>query len=70
MIIIRGSRPEVFLGKGVLKITIKFTGEHSCRSVISVSVHSNFIEITFDMGVLLYICCIFSEHLFVITTTF
>ena len=53
MIIIRGSRPEVFLGKGVLKITIKFTGEHSCRSVISVSVHSNFIEITFDMGVLL-----------------
>ena len=26
-----GSRPpEVFLGKGVLKICIKFTGEHPC----------------------------------------
>ena len=25
---IRSSRPEVFLGKGVLKICSKFTGEH------------------------------------------
>ena len=32
----RSSRPEVFLGKGVLKICNKFTGEQSCRSVISV----------------------------------
>ena len=30
-----GSRPEVFLGKGVLKICSKFTGERPCRSVIS-----------------------------------
>ena len=29
---IRSSRPEVFLGKGVLKICSKFTGEHPCRS--------------------------------------
>ena len=29
----RGSRPEVFLRKGVLKICRKFTGEHPCRSV-------------------------------------
>ena len=31
----RSSHPEVFLGKGVLKICSKFTGEHQCRSVIS-----------------------------------
>ena len=30
------SRPEVFLRKGVLKICNKFTGEHPCRSVISI----------------------------------
>ena len=32
----RSSRPEVFLRKGVLKICSKFTGEHACRSVISI----------------------------------
>ena len=26
----RSSHPEVFLGKGVLKIYSKFTGEHPC----------------------------------------
>ena len=31
---VRGSPPEVFLRKGVLKISSKFTGEHQCRSVI------------------------------------
>ena len=31
---IRTSCPEVFLGKAVLKICSKFTGEHPCRSVI------------------------------------
>ena len=31
----RSSRPEVFLGKGVLKICSKFTGKHPCRSAIS-----------------------------------
>ena len=36
---------EVFLGKSVLKICSKFTGEHPCRSVISI-VLCNFIEIT------------------------
>ena len=30
----RGSHLDVFLGKGVLKICSKFTGEHPCRSVI------------------------------------
>ena len=31
----RSSHPEVFLGKGVLKICRKSTWEHPCRSVIS-----------------------------------
>ena len=26
----RSSRPEVFLGEGVLKLCSKFTGEHPC----------------------------------------
>ena len=34
----KSSRSEVFLVKGVLKISTKFTGEHPCRS--------NFIEMT------------------------
>ena len=34
---IRSSHPEVFLGKGVLKICSKFTGEYPCRSVISIN---------------------------------
>ena len=42
----RSSHPEVFLGKAVLKITSKFTGEHPCRSAISIKLQSNFIEIT------------------------
>ena len=36
----------MFLGKGVLKICSKFTGEHASRSVISIKLQSNFIEIT------------------------
>ena len=38
----KSSRPDVFLGKGVLKICSKLTGEHSCRSVISIKLQSNF----------------------------
>ena len=41
----RSSPPEVFLGKGVLKICNKFTGEHRCRIVISIKFLCNFIEI-------------------------
>ena len=47
---IRSSHPEVFLGKGVLKICSKFTGEHPCRSAISIKLLCNFIEITFRHG--------------------
>ena len=35
----RSSHPEVFLGKGVLKICSKFTGDHPCRSAISIKFH-------------------------------
>ena len=42
---VRSSPPEVFLGKGVLKICSKFTGKHPSRSVISIS--------DFGIGVLL-----------------
>ena len=44
----RSSPPEVLLGKGVLKICRKFTGQHPCWSVISIE--SNFIEITLWHG--------------------
>ena len=42
----RSSHQEVFLRKSVLKIFSEFTGEHPCRSVISIKWSSNFIEIT------------------------
>ena len=46
----RSSRPEVFLGKGVLKICIRFRGEHPCRSVISIILLCSFIKIAFWHG--------------------
>ena len=42
----RSNCSEVLLGKGVLKICSKFTGEYPCRSVISIKLQSSFIEIT------------------------
>ena len=38
--------PRVVPKKGVLKICSKYIGDHSCRSVISIKLQSNFIEIT------------------------
>ena len=46
----RGSRPEVSLGKGALEIYSKFTRELTGRSVISIKLESNFIEITLRHG--------------------
>ena len=40
----------MFLGKGVPKICSKFTGEHPCRSVISIKLLFNIIEITSQHG--------------------
>ena len=44
------SPPEVFLGKDVLKIHSKFTGEYPCRGVISINLLCNFIQITLRHG--------------------
>ena len=41
----RSSHPEVFLGKGVLKICSKFTGEHPCQRAILIKLLCNLIEI-------------------------
>ena len=46
----RSSRLEMFLRKGVLKTCNKFTGKQPCRSVISMKLQSNFIEITLRHG--------------------
>ena len=59
----RSSPSEVFLEKGVLKMCSKFTGEHPCRGGISIKL----LKSHFGMGVLLHICCMFAEHLFLRT---
>ena len=46
----RSSPPYVFLGKGLLKICRKFTGEYPCRSVMSIKLLCNFIEIVLQHG--------------------
>ena len=46
----RSSRGELFLRKSVLKICPKFTGEHPCRSVISINLLCSFIEVTLWHG--------------------
>ena len=46
----RDLSPYLFLGKGVLKICSRFTGEHSCRTMISIKLQSNFIEIILRHG--------------------
>ena len=40
----------MFSGKNVLQICGTFTGEHPCRSVISIKVLCNFIEITLRLS--------------------
>ena len=47
---IRSSPPETILGKGVLKICSKFTGELPCRSVILIKLMCIFIKITLRNG--------------------
>ena len=46
----RSGGSEVFLREGILKICSKFTGEHPCRSVISIKLLCNFIEMTLRHG--------------------
>ena len=47
---IRGSHPEMFLRKGVLKIYSRFTGEYLYRKMISIKLLCNFIETTLRHG--------------------
>ena len=66
----RSSPPEVLLGKSILKICSKFTGEHPYRSVISVKflkLHCKFIEIALRYGVFSCKFAVFPEHLFIRT---
>ena len=44
------SHSEVLLKKAVLKICRKFTGEHPCRSIISIKLYCNFVEIAIWHG--------------------
>ena len=46
----RSSHPEVFLGKGVLKIRSRCRGENPCQSALSIKLLCNFIEITLQNG--------------------
>ena len=46
----RSSHSELFLGKGVLKICSKFTGEHPCWSAILIKLLCSFIKITLRDG--------------------
>ena len=39
------SRPEVFLGEGVLEVCSKFEWERPCRGAISMKLQSNLVEI-------------------------
>ena len=50
LLVHRGSHPEVFFEKVVLKICSKFTGEHPYRCVISIEMLCNFIEIALRHG--------------------
>ena len=45
MLLKLGSAPKVCLGKSVPKACSKFAEEHQCRSVISIKLLSNIIEI-------------------------
>ena len=46
----RSGQSEVFLRKGILEICRKFTGEQPCRSMISIKLFCNFIEIALRLG--------------------
>ena len=48
--IITRSHSEVFLGKVVLKICSKFTGEHPCRRAILINLLCHFSEIAVRHG--------------------
>ena len=56
----RSSPPEMFLRKGVPKICRKFTGEHLCRSVISIKL----LALQFNEITLRHECSLVNLHSF------
>ena len=54
-VIVRSSHPGMFLVKDVLKICSKLTGEHPCRSVISIKLLPTLMKSHLSMSVLLLI---------------
>ena len=62
----RSSHPVVFLGKGVLEIYCKFTGEHP-KLQLYWKQKATLLKSHIGIGVLLQVFCTFSEHLFLIT---
>ena len=50
--ILSSSHPKVFLGKGILKICSKFTGEHPCQSESSIQLLATLLKYHLSMGVL------------------
>ena len=60
----KSSPQETLLVKRVLKIYSKFAGEHPYRSVMSIKLQSNFIEITLSHG------CSPVNLLYIFTTPF
>ena len=52
--LVRSRRPEMFLGKVALKICSKFTGEHPCRSLISIKLLKNIFSLE-------HLCTVASE---------
>ena len=58
----RSSRPEVFVRKGVLKTWSKFTENDHAEVQFQLSCFATLLKSYFGIGVLLYICCIFSER--------
>ena len=46
----RSSHLQMFFAKDVLKLGVKFTGEYSSRSAISIKMQSNFFEIALRHG--------------------
>ena len=59
----RSSHPEVFLEKDVLKICSKFTGDTHAEVWLKYICKATLFKSHFGMGILLYICCIFSKNL-------
>ena len=54
----------MFLGKDVLKICSKFTGEQPRRIAISIKLQSNFIEITLWYGCSIVSICLQNFKIF------